>query len=375
MTNWLYFADTPLQLYNSYLLASSNANKDDASDVIIYSQFSGAAELGEVYRQTNRFRFVYLCTEHYCANFKQRFLWQLYACLGGSRLNLSHLKNIHYDYFAFACPTPAALDVLQTLRKINPDVKTVLFEDGTGIYNGNVFLQPFYFDKPPDTSLCGFPYVRAIQSTLTKLHAKKMLYNPCRLYAKKPELLQYSPNIPCEAIEVAPHVLEPLACLAPQNEKLLRNEKKTIILDVPRTKQENEGSQLIDQMVQAAQIFDSPCYVRAHPRSTLATAFGESCIDFSEGSWELLCQTPCFDDSILISLGSSAQLAPFIESGKKPFLIFLYKLAFEQGNRSYEAYDQIASIAAQGYGIDANRIAVPVSIDDAVLAISKFMDE
>lgn len=375
MTNWLFFADTPLQLHNSYLLASSNAGEDNVFDVIIYNQFNDAAELSEVYRQTNCFRFVYLCAEHHCANFKRRFLWQLYACLGGNRLNLSYLKNAQYDYFAFACPTPATLDVLQTLRKANPNIQTVLFEDGTGIYNGNVFRQPFYFDKPPDASLRGFPYVRAIQSVLSGLHAKKMLYNPRKLYVKKPELLQYRPNIPCEAIQVVPHIPEPLACLAPQNEKLLRNEKKTIILDVPRTEQENEGSQLIDRMILAVQTFDSPCYMRAHPRSTLATAYGENCIDISIGSWELLCQTPCLDESILISLGSSAQLAPFIEAGKKPFLIFLYKLAFEQGSRSYEAHDQIASIAAQGYGIDANRITVPASIDDAVSAISKFMDE
>lgn len=371
MSRWLFFADTPLQLYNSYLIASDNLSTGDVSDVVIYNQFRDARRLMSEYGQTGRFNAIYLCKEYVCSNFKKRFLWQMHACLGGSRLDLRSLQGVSYDFFAFACPTPTTLDVLQTLRKANPDVKTVVFEDGTGTYTGNVFRQPFYFDKPPDESLTALPYVQAIQKLLSKLRAKKMLYNPQMLYVKKPQLLQYHSNIPCSKMQVTPRAIEPLKHLFPQGNETCTT-KKIILLDVPRTELENTGAALMDQIIQAARSLGRPCLLRPHPRSSFMSDYRESCIDFSGGSWELLCQTSNLDDAILVSLGSSAQLAPYIEADKKPYLVFLYRILYKKDSRNYHLDEQIQNMAQQGYGSDSDRIVAPSTIEDALLAISHF---
>ena len=333
MIRWLFFADTPLQLYNSYLIASDISKNGEVADVLVYGQFSDAKSLASVYAQTNRFSTIYICEPQSCVDFKDLFLWQLSVCVGKNRLHLQGLPENSYDYYAIACPTPATFDILRTLRKKNPNVKTVFYEDGTGAYNGNIFRQPFYFDKPPDKSLRAVTYVRIIQSLFSIFPNKKILYSPSKLCLKRPELLQYQLTIPCAKIPIDPEAIQSLKRVLPPVNNVLPKKQKIIFLDVPRTARENTGANIIDHMIEIAQQLNTPCLLRTHPRSTFASSYSEKCIDFSTGSWELICQTPNIDNAILISVGSSAQLAPFIETGKKPFLVFLHRLVFKRGTQ------------------------------------------
>lgn len=367
----LFFADTPLQLYNSYLLATGALNQFSSS-VIVYKQFSNADSLIHSYENTNVFKDIFSVDQLNVHSYKEQFFWQLSVIGKKTFLNLSELNGISFDYFALACPTPASLETFLHLKRINKNLKTIFYEDGTGTYNGNVFRQPFYFEKPPAPTLKSVSYIDAIRR-LSSLNSQfPWRYNPIAIYVKKPQLLSYPPSIPCRSFKISLPATHKLSAKTSFGNYLKIKDRSCLFFDIPRSSTEGFGADTIDAVLECCLSKGKTCYLRNHPRSTESSHHSNDCIDFSNGLWELLCQENNFERSLLISIGSTAQLAPFIEADQKPALLFLYKIAFQKSDNHYRLGEEVHSLAIKAYGCKASNIHAPETIDQAIGIINDF---
>ena len=55
MDRWLFFADTPLQMYNAALTASALIEQGDHASLLVYDQFAQASNLAIVYEKIGVF--------------------------------------------------------------------------------------------------------------------------------------------------------------------------------------------------------------------------------------------------------------------------------------------------------------------------------
>ena len=55
MDRWLFFADTPLQMYNAALTASALIEQGDHASLLVYDQFAQASDLAIVYEKIGVF--------------------------------------------------------------------------------------------------------------------------------------------------------------------------------------------------------------------------------------------------------------------------------------------------------------------------------
>lgn len=373
MLNILFFADTPLQLYNAYLFASSKKNTYKSS-ILVYSQFHDAKTISNAYKDTGVFDQLYIVKPRKVASYKQSFIWQLSAIHGHQSLNLSKLSDTHFDLFALACPSPATMEVYISLKKINPRISTFFYEDGTGTYNGNVFKQPFYFEIPPEESLNSVGYINLLRKLSSAIKAP-WRYCPTAIYIKKPPLLTYQPNIPCKQISADNTAINKLAPALFKGHSYSFENAKFLIFDVPRSETEGFGANTIDNILAECTKNTEchACYLRRHPRSTEKSPFFNKCIDFSEGLWELMCHNNNITNCLLVGIASTAQLAPYIEAGIKPPLLLLHRVAFKADDQHYILGEQVLKLIKLAYERDfLNKVYIPNTLNEALEFIKAF---
>lgn len=375
MTRVLFFVDTPLQFYNAYLLASSTYSTYRPS-LVVYAQFSNAQSITAIYKKTGLFENVYTIKPKRSISYKQNFLWQLSAIGGHFSLNLSCIAKEKYDIFALACPTPATMEVFLTLKKCNPFLKVAFYEDGTGTYNGNVFKQPFYFEKAPAENLDSINYINLIRKFTSVSKKAPWSYQPSAIYVKRPSLLTYQPNIPCRRIIPNINAVERLSSLLLDPNVPPFQNAKFLVFDVPRGKTESFGASTIDIILDECTNNTSKrdCYLREHPRSSERSTFATNCVDFSKGLWELMCQNSHISNCLLVGVASTAQLAPYIETGEKPPLLLLHQIAFKKNDQHYLLGEQVVNLIKTAYGLDFNnKVHVPSTLNEALNIIERFL--
>lgn len=376
----LLFADTPLQLYNSFLLTVSRIIGD--VDLLIYAQFRDAKKLAQIYSELDVFDSVFFISPVKTESYTQTFLWQLKATSGKNKLDLSKISSIRYDCFGLACPTPATMEVLLCLKRRNKELTTFFYEDGTGTYNGNVFKQPFYFEKPPSLKLESVNYINLLRRFTSFFKKVPFHYNPSAIYVKQPSLVTFTSNIPYKKIPINKEKTQKLESLLPSPKSKIEK-AAFLIFDVPRGKTENFGANTVDTIIcnclktiSESQNNSEICYLREHPRSTERSPYANACVDFSGGLWELICQNTDFTQCLLVSIGSTAQLAPYIESGTKPPLLLLYRIAFQESDQHYQLGEEVLRLAEKAYGDRfEDLVRAPDTINEALNIIKKYSNK
>lgn len=368
MISWLFYADTPLQIYNATLLASSLKQSSVCIDLIVYDQFSEAKKLIESYKKLNIFDAIYLIEKIEAKEVRDYFIWEICACFGRKTIDFSQYISNSYNNFALACPTFATFELLTFLRKYNPSLNVVFYEDGTGSYNGNVFQQIYYFDKPPTKAVNTEWFVRTIRNIIVLPFFKKFQYSPSTLYLKRPELIQFPASIAVKPLLPSAECINQLLSDSSLNSSDIDSANNIIILDTPRISKYGitPETKAIDLAVRIIKkISSNRILFRAHPRSNIAPEWlhTTNCSDCSNGLWELICRTEeiITGESLLVSSSSTAQLSPVIEANKKPYLLFLYKLAFTPDQSGYSLGEAISRMACQAYLSDKNKILIPNS--------------
>lgn len=372
MGRWLLFADTPLQVYNSIKLRFGNIPKDDVVDLVVLDQFSAAREYVEKLRVLNgAFVSCKVIPNGFAASTSMDARKRLLKSYLGVRSNRfqSFLEPVDYTYFGFACPTYMTFEIYSCLREQNMNIRAVLYEDGTGSYNGNIFRRLAYLDALPEGAPANRKEVELLKRLLSLLPKSKTRYSLKEMFVNKPDLLRYKPPVNSSSMvktkrasDLSNDVFGP--CL-PEPIK-----GSVVVLDVLRVGDETTmGADAIDQLVLAASSRAKKIYFRAHPRSTSVSKYYNLCEDYSGGLWELSCCQITHEDFVLIGMGSSAQLSPYLEAGLMPYLVFLHRMYFEEGSPDYVAREQTMLMASKTYGSNSERIFAPSSLDEAVALV------
>ncbi len=375
MERWLFFADTPLQMYNAALTASALVGQGNHVSLLIYDQFAQASDLAIIYEKTEVFDKIEVVPNHPIHEYRQQLIWQISSCFGKKNLVVKTILDAPYDHLAIACPTPATFEVFQRLLAHNKKLRVSFYEDGTGSYNGAVFKTVYSFDKPPLIDENEPPRIHQLRAIVNTLHLKRFLYRPERLFLKNPGLLAPDINISTCQINPEKNFLDKLEAALAIEPLSLPPTKNIIVLDTVRYQEPNPETDAIDHLLDQVIRLEISPFLRKHPRSVIDSAYTKGCQDLSSGFWELFCQKEAatFSDALLISIGSTAQLSPIIEGNAKPYLMFLYKLAFSETDSLFKTYEYTVHIAQDCYGADSDRILVPRSLKEAKDQIRAFI--
>ena len=332
MDRWLFFADTPLQMYNAALTASALIEQGDHASLLVYDQFAQASDLAIVYEKIGVFDEIEVVPHHLIHEYRQQLIWQIGSRFGKKNLAIRMILDSSYDHLAIACPTPATFEVFQRLLARNKKLRVSFYEDGTGSYNGAVFKTVYSFDEPPLIDENEPPRIHQLRAIINTLRLKRFLYRPERLFLKNPSLL--APGIDISTCQINPeqNVLDKLEAAFAKEPLSLPPAKNIIVLDTARYQEPNPETEAIDHLLEQIIELEISPFLRKHPRSVTDSVYTNSCQDLSGGFWELFChkEAAILSDDLLISIGSTAQLSPIIEGNAKPFLMFLYKLAFSE---------------------------------------------
>lgn len=375
MDRWLFFADTPLQMYNAALTASALIEQGDHASLLVYDQFAQASDLAIVYEKIGVFDEIEVVPHHPIHEYRQQLIWQIGSRFGKKNLAIRMILDSSYDHLAIACPTPATFEVFQRLLVRNKKLRVSFYEDGTGSYNGAVFKTVYSFDEPPLIDENEPPRIHQLRAIINALRLKRFLYRPERLFLKNPSLL--APGIDISTCQINPkqNVLDKLEAAFAKEPLSLPPAKNIIVLDTARYQEPNPETEAIDHLLEQIIELEISPFLRKHPRSVTDSVYTNSCQDLSGGFWELFChkEAAILSDALLISIGSTAQLSPIIEGNAKPFLMFLYKLAFSETDSLFKTYEYTVCIAQDCYGVDSDRILIPKSLEEAKDQIRAFI--
>ena len=113
--------------------------------------------------------------------------------------------------------------------------------------------------------------------------------------------------------------------------------------------------------------------IRAHPRDKIKRI--NQNINISKTNlWELVCANEVNKNHILISYCSTAQIIPKIMFNKEPYLIFLYKLIYEElSNELKIKFNSIVNKVINAYS-EKNKIIIPENQQELIKIINKFQN-
>ncbi len=112
--------------------------------------------------------------------------------------------------------------------------------------------------------------------------------------------------------------------------------------------------------------------MRLHPAEQVSERQGVpgAELDQINNMWELQCSNDIKDDSVLISLLSTAQYTPKYLLGKEPYLLFLYKVCFS-GTDFYKESDLEKCYDLKNAYHDKEKIMIPADLDELEECLKK----
>ena len=356
----LFFCDTPLQVYYAALIVFSS-QQECLADLVICRQFNNAEKLEKRIYKSNIFQHVYHVSP---ANPKDLNAVQLKMFLGRSVKQYEIGEGVHYDEFFLSYPTYINTCIYINARKQNPNLQVCFYDDGIGSYSGEVFRNAAYLGEIPDGVRKPSFRVMLYRAFFGNLPIKNR-YKIKKMYVRCPRLVAFDPKFPIYPICSADDATAKLVQVFNISKQRIPSHA-ALILDTARG-QDNLGAadEVIDTIIAFVLHLKRVCILRRHPRASLLSKYHAECLDYSMGLWELICTDNSFEETILIGVGSTAQLSPAIESNKYPTLIFLYKLCVEKDSAEFVRFSYVEKMAQELYGANSAKVFSPGSIREA----------
>ena len=378
MRRCLFFATTSVQVVNAIAIARQLAQTQDASSwLLINALFDDVDEHVDLARRSGAFREVGVVCLTTPVSRLRRGMRVVRVCCGPIRRGSlpAWLFETRFDWFAVASLAVSACEVSGVVSKNNRDVKTALFEDGSGTYDGNVFtIGAFdaFFGEPPHGA------VAPAGASALKRRVKGLLYGRrcdldiAQVWAKRPDLLAWESPWPVMRFSLdAVLDIEGACALAPRLEPLGAGAAGIIILEPPRGTSSIVSTDPVDAVMSALGEVGLPFMRRAHPSSVRTPSLPECATDVSGGSWELICHRNSLEDAVLVGVGSSSMLSPFVECGERPHLVFLHRMLPCDTSMNLAQQEKFMSVAARAYADAAReRLHAPETLDEAVSLIT-----
>lgn len=340
----LLFADTPLQTMNASTFALQEKKRDPEArfDLYVYKQFRGSEELIEWLRASGVFGEV---VGFQPLPWKKGALSKLRTLRNWmraekiiTRLADRSLPEGHYERMGICFFTPFT----DLLRLAHPNEEIVLLEDGIGTYT------------IPDLE---HEYRSGIHRLVTAwFMAPRLDYAPKRCYVHRPDWMPEGTAfeaLPLEAPNADPKHFEALCGIFSFRKNDLYRTHRIVYLTQPLEEKCENAEAREREIIEA---LPSKPLFRVHPRQETAAyeKMGET--DTVGNLWELEIAEGIDDRSVLIGALSTAQAMPYMLYGKKPKIIFTYRLLGD----NWPAADAILNALRRGMGED--KVLVPDSI-------------
>lgn len=350
---FVFVADTPLQVLNSIRFVCENQeNSAGISDMYIYHQFKNSREISERLKKGCLFNNVYDIEPYklYKGFVRKpvtlfRILLPKLAIKKSAKQKIP-LDDKAYETICLCCPT----QFITGLHMVYPEARTLLIEDGTGSYLGDIV-------GDNETGL-----FKAIDRLI---FGGKLGVKPEKIYLSNPELAEGTVSYEKGLLKpISADTMTKVKSIFGYIENDLYLAHRVVYLTQPldaRPGYMPENDSLVMKFV--AEVFGETYIARVHPR--------QSDMDFSGLSkdtvcnlWELECINGINGEKILIGAFSTAQFMPKILTGAEPYVICTYKLLFNDLSDPFwqNAQDFVESFKKMYK--NPNRIIVPETFEE-----------
>lgn len=364
--NRLLFADTPVQVVNCVLLATSFVKEADDLYLIVYCQFSNWALFVDWAKDTKAFTRVVTIPATASSNgliYKLRFFSVLMGCRYldlETYATASMRKRI--DCFFCSCPTPVTQEILILLRKANPELGVYFYEDGCGTYTGNVFRGMLFTGEVPEGVLCNRNISKLAKTFVNRIASENGQYKVRGLFVKQPHALLYTPDWPVYEMPLVSSL--DTASLSRLSQTTIPP-GSIIVFDAVHGKS-TEGLDHVTErlIIQLASQYNR-VFVKRHPRD-MDNSNPPCSVELLGGDqWEAVCCRNDLSSCLLVGLGSSALLSPAIETQAYPTIIDLSDVLSGNARSGLSKENAFTSVAKQLYGARSTKIKAPRSEQEA----------
>lgn len=357
-----FFCNGPLNLLNAIIFVLNNElNSKGNSDLYIGGEFRDAEMIAERIRQSGVFENVYFIEDFLnlkgneimnkiTALFFPKYTLKKYSHdTIGHKIRYSNICFFSSDFFALVC-----------LRVFKYD-NLIRLDDGLASYFGNITL------RASKKMLFLHKYV----------FRGRLIHSFAKLYLNCPEFYKGElKNIICKMPEIQPsgEVCDTLFRIFQYKKNDLYNEHEVVFLtQLFASHYKNETEKKILDLLQ--ELYSDRFLVRIHPRQKLSD-YDKFYVDQINNMWELECLEQIKDNNVLISVYSTAQVFPKLLFNKEPYVIFLYKLMFDDvsDNRYCKEADSLIPSLVDVYK-HKDRIFVPTTFDELVMILNSLKDE
>ena len=245
------------------------------------------------------------------------------------------------------------------LTRIFPDAKIIAYDDGLGSYVGDIVhdqkLKWIWrvLGRRTDRIKPICLYVNNVEFCESTLSKKKMRLAPLNTMDKEEKQL--------------------LNKIFGMGNTDLYSNRRLVYLSQPIEEVSNGLGKIEKKLEESLEKFADQGIYRKHPRDTHETnlKFTE---DQSGCLWEFICGEKINDNSILLSLCSSAQIMPKILYNNEPWIIFTYKLyGLEESDVYKNRFKPIVDMIKHKYR-SKKKIIEPESVEELTRVINDIME-
>ena len=349
-----FLCTTPFQVWGAVALRLA---ENQESDIVIIDDLKDYEKIARGLKQTGLFGQVYTIPFQEALKNKGKLLKHgivFFRMLFSRRfLNRYMDRSVTYETILTSSSAVSKSVVFNALLKRNPQMKTVLYDDGTGSYSGSDRLLSGSFLFQKSKRLLGW---------------KEYLQNPDRVLLYRPELTERHYGVEIEAMPRIRQTEENLALLQqvfhPEGGALQIREK-VILFDTFRQKEEREDVRRLDECFERilATVGGEELILKAHPRSTVSSRIPLKRFPGTEAPIELVyAQQKDIREKILIAINSTALFSPKMLFGWEPRIMLLYRLVTQDAEvvkKREKLYRKLC-----GMYEDPERISIPESFEE-----------
>lgn len=348
---------TPYQLLGAISIVQGNGIE---ADLYLIGSFDGYEEIAKRLKAYNIFKSIFLVSRKRDKNISRiKVIWQI---LNKRRILKSYLpSNLSYEYFYSSSKAHSKLLLFFELRRRNPKLKYVIYEDGTGTYS---------------------KYAPSLNSSrhsrLFELICRSKVYIP-----EKTSIMVHYPSflwLP-EELKSIPKMEMPLLSLSAANKKMLKDvfgmegvntiSSNIILFDTARSVYRNDSFDLalLDDCFKAVlDLFPfQDVVLKAHPKSNAKTSLNVMIYQHSEIPMEVLYSDMAdLDNCILIGNHTTALYTPKMLFGKEPIVISLHEIVWKSKPQISKIFERFRTMYDQ-----RDRFFAPKNIEELVTFLTK----
>lgn len=322
-------------------------------DLIILNSFDGAEGIKNNIIKTNLFSKVFFVEKTYNKGlfhvvksvidvlFPSKYLYDNF------KLKKQDIIN-KYNYLV----VPKYSTIMDAIFRLNRNAKIHLYEDGMGSYFAMPSLKP--------------------KSKVYKwLNGNTNFEDYEALYLVMPELYSGDEH---RLVKSMPEINDECLEYLKKNFPVSNIDNKKDIYWIAQYLNNSDYLKLVDNLLLVIGKYKNRVLCRPHPRYSNIFDFSNFEIDSSKESWELkILNIESINESLLISVHSTACFTPKMLFNEEPYIILFYKLFDKEVSNTNDNFEELLTKFRNKYS-NPNKIMIPNSIKEFEQCVQRFAE-